>query len=155
MMHNHSVPIATVMAVAVPTWVNHRGPTREHGVMIGILLFTFFLDWITGITLAHRSPVVNKSSHVGIDAAIRDFVIIAICSSGILLDFVFQTKSFIFAFFTSAFIWQNFYSFLGNITVLGWAKNFPMWFFNFIQGEFIEKLNKYYPDGKNDKEKKK
>ncbi len=54
-------------------------------------------------------------------------------------------------FFTGAFIWQNFYSFLGNIAALGWSKYFPMWLFNLVQDEMVAKLHKYFPHGKGDK----
>ncbi|MEJ1300129.1 phage holin family protein [Latilactobacillus sakei] len=88
---------------------------------------------------------------LGIDALMRDFIIVVICACSIFLDFVFETESFIFAFFTGAFIWQNFYSFLGNIAALGWSKYFPMWLFNLVQDEMVAKLHKYFPHGKGDK----
>ena len=134
--------------VAIPTWVFSSKPTVDHAVMIVILILTFMIDWFAGATLARRSPVKRRTSHAGIDALFRDFIIVLICSSAILLDFVFQTKSFIFAFFTAAFIWQNFYSFLGNVAALGWSRWFPMWLFKLIQDEMIVKLHKYFPTGK-------
>lgn len=136
------------LAIAIPTWLFSDKPTVNHAVMIIILLGVFVLDWLTGTTLARRSPVKRRTSHAGIDALFRDFIIVLICSSAILLDFVFQTKSFIFAFFTAAFIWQNFYSFLGNVAALGWSRWFPMWLFKLIQDEMIVKLHKYFPTGK-------
>lgn len=149
MSYDHSFIFG--FAIAIPTWLFSQTPTVEHAVMIGILIFTFVLDWLTGVTLAHKSTVVHRTSHVGINAFIRDFIIVLICAAAIGLDFVFETKSFVFAFFTGAFIWQNFYSFLGNVAALGWGKYYPMWLFKLIQGEMIAKLQKYFPDSKDKK----
>lgn len=136
------------VAVAVPTWLFSTKPTVYHAVMIVILIGVFMLDWMAGATLARRSPVKHRTSHNGIEAIFRDFLIVMVCAISILLDFVFQTRSFIFAFFTGAFIWQNFYSFLGNIAALGWGNHFPMWLFSLIQDEMVVKLHKYFPAGK-------
>lgn len=133
---------------AVPTWLFSTKPTVYHAVMIVILIGVFMLDWLAGATLARHSPVRKRTSHDGIDALFRDFSIVVVCAGSILLDFVFQTGSFIFAFFTGAFIWQNFYSFLGNVAALGWSNHFPMWLFRLIQDEMIVKLHKYFPAGK-------
>lgn len=149
MVNDHSFLVG--VSVAIPTWVLSDTPTIDHAVMIGILILVFVLDWLTGTTLARQSPVKNRTSHAGIDALMRDFIIVVICACSIFLDFVFETESFIFAFFTGAFIWQNFYSFLGNIAVLGWSKYFPMWLFNLVQDEMMAKLHKYFPHGKGDK----
>jgi phage-related holin len=146
MVSDHSFLVG--LTIAVPTWVFSEKPTIDHAVMIGILIFVFALDWLTGSTLARRSPVRQRTSHTAIEALIRDFVIVLICASSIFLDFVFESKSFIFAFFTGAFIWQNFYSFLGNIAALGWSNHFPMWLFNLVQDEMLAKLHKYFPHEK-------
>lgn len=149
MVNDHSFLVG--VSIAIPTWVLSDTPTIDHAVMIGILILVFVLDWLTGTTLARQSPVKNRTSHAGIDALMRDFIIVVICACSIFLDFVFETESFIFAFFTGAFIWQNFYSFLGNIAALGWSKYFPMWLFNLVQDEMVAKINKYFPHGKDDK----
>lgn len=149
MTDNHSFTAG--LAVAIPTWIYSDRPTIDHAVMIGILLFTFFLDWITGTILAKRSPTRKLTSHQGIYTLMRDFLIITMCASSIGLDFVFESRSFIFAFFTAAFIWQNFYSFLGNVAALGWAKYFPIWLFKLVHDEMLAKIEKYFP---NEKDKK-
>lgn len=146
MFHDYSYVAG--LAIALPTWLSRNGPTIDHAVMIGILIFTFILDWIAGVTLAHKSPVQYRTSHEGIYAFMRDFLIVLICAASIGLDFVFESRSFIFAFFTGAFIWQNFYSFLGNVAALGWSKYFPMWLFKLVQDEMIAKLHKYFPNRK-------
>lgn len=137
------------VVLAIPAWVEHDFPTREHGIMIGILLAVLVIDWITGSQLAKRSPVSKKLSHTANISLIRDFIIVLMCAMAVGLDFVLNTKSFIFAIFTAAFIWQNFYSVLGNIITLGWGKYFPLWLFilieKWVQDEVRSKQNKYFP----------
>lgn len=130
--------------IALPEWVMSDRPTKYHIVAIGILILVIILDWITGIILAKKSPIVKDNSDYGIQATIRDFIIILICGGAIGLDYVFNSKSFCFAFFTAAFTWQNFYSFLGNVAALGWTRYFPLWLFNLVEDEMISKLQKYF-----------
>ncbi|WP_182437992.1 phage holin family protein [Bombilactobacillus bombi] len=155
MLQSHSftagLVIAVLQAVQIPHWLYSDHVTIDHGVMLLILLFTFVLDWITGSMLSRRSPTQKLTSHAGIKAVERDFIIVSMCAFSIFLDFVFETKSFIFAFFTAAFIWQNFYSFLGNVAALGWDKYFPTWLFKMIHDEMLAKLEKYFPNGKDKK----
>ena len=148
MVNSHSLWIG--LSIAVPTWLYSDHPTIEHAVMMLILITAFILDTISGVILAHKSHRILKTSHAGIDALLRDFLIVAVCTACIAIDFVLKTKSFVYAFFTGAFIGQTFYSFLGNVGALGWTKYFPMWLFNWVRDEMIAKLHKYFPHGKDD-----
>lgn len=139
--------------LAIPAWIESDTPTIEHAVMMAILVLTLFIDWLTGTALARRSPVTERTSHVGNYSIIRDFIIVALCVMAIGLDYVCKTRSIIFAVFTAAFIWQNFYSVLGNVITLGWDKHFPFWLFNLIKrwvnDEVKSKQHKYFPKGDN------
>ncbi|WP_260290735.1 phage holin family protein [Pediococcus pentosaceus] len=150
MIQSHAIYGGIIGAVlAIPAWVERDFPTREHGIMMGILLAVLVIDWLTGSQLAKRSPVSEKLSHTANISLIRDFIIVLMCGMAVGLDCVLNTKSFIFAIFTAAFIWQNFYSVLGNLITLGWGKYFPMWMFSLIekwvQDEVRSKQNKYFP----------
>lgn len=150
MIQSHAIYGGAIGAMlAIPAWVEHDFPTKEHGIMMGILLVVLIIDWLTGSQLAKRSPVSEKLSHTANISLIRDFIIVLMCGMAVGLDCVLNTKSFIFAIFTAAFIWQNFYSVLGNLITLGWGKYFPMWMFSLIekwvQDEVRSKQNKYFP----------
>lgn len=143
--------------VSIPAWIESDGISAEHIVMMIILGVILYLDRVTGKELAKRSPVKLKGSHVGNSSTIRNAVIVCICTISVGFDFVFKTRSFIFAIFTAAFIWQNFYSLLGNVITLGWGKYFPLWLFSLIE-KWVEdevriKQNKYFPTGENRGEK--
>lgn len=157
MLQSHSFAagllVAVLQAASIPHWLYSDHLTIDHGIMLLILLFTFVLDWITGSMLSRRSPTKKLTSHAGIKAIERDFIIVSMCAFSIFLDFIFESKSFIFAFFTGAFIWQNFYSFLGNVAALRWGKYFPLWLFRLIHDEVMAKLQKYFPDDKQGKQK--
>jgi len=138
-------------AVAIPKWVTSKEVTLEHGVLIAILLAMFLLDYAAGSRLAKKSPVKKKESNVIIDCLIRDFVILIICVVGYGFDYLLGTGAIIFTAFTVAFIYQNLYSFLANINVLGWGDWFPMWLFSWLQDEIEAKKEKYFPARKGDK----
>lgn len=133
--------------VAIPAWIKSEKLSVEHAILIMILIGVLTLDWITGRTLAQKSPVEKKTSHKGHNSVVKYGAILTLCALAVGLDFVFKTKSYVFAFITCALIWTNFYSFLGNVAALGWGKWFPLWLFNLIKDEMETKIEKYFPKG--------
>lgn len=150
-----------VISWAVPDWVMHQGPTRQHAVGIFILLAVFGLDWLCGSRLAKKSPKQSQETNTAIDSAIRDAVIIVICIVAIEMDDFLQTRSIIFAFFTASFIYQNFKSVCANAYILGWRRYFPAktldWIFKWIDkwldNEIKAKTKKYFPSEEKQDEK--
>lgn len=152
MIHTHSYIFG--VAVAIPAWIMNdiQSTKTQHEEMMLVLLVVIFFDWVAGYRLAKKSTVVDRSSGYGINAAFRDFIIVSICGLSILLDDLFETKSVCFAIFTGAFIYQNFYSLLGNVAALGWDRYFPLWLFKIIEDEKNAKVKKYF-GGKHKNEK--
>lgn len=128
-----------------PDWITSKKLGIEHGVVIGILLAVFIMEWAIGSRLAKLSTNTRKSSTALIDSAIRDFVILIICMVAYGFDYLLGTGSIIFCLFTFAFIYHNFYSLMANIAVLGWEDKFPMWLIKWLEDEIEVKKEKYFP----------
>lgn len=146
-----------VASLIVPDWVMHQGPTKEHAVGILVLLVVFGLDWLCGSRLAKKSPKQSQETNTAIDSAIRDAVIVIICIVMIEVDDFLQSRSIFFAFFTAAFIYQNFKSVCANAYILGWRPYFPARvldvIFKWLDNEIEAKTKKYFPFGTIKKEK--
>lgn len=148
MVNDGSWIVGTVgggISFAFPDWITSKKLGIEHGVVIGILLAVFIMEWAIGSRLAKLSTNTRKSSTVLIDSAIRDFVILIICMVAYGFDYLLGTGSIIFCLFTFAFIYHNFYSLMANIAVLGWEDKFPMWLIKWLEDEIEVKKEKYFP----------
>ena len=133
------------LSLAIPKWVTAKEFSIEHGVILGILLLVFVMEWLVGGRLAKKSTVKQKGSTTMIDSAIRDFIILIICVAAYGFDYLLGTGAVIFCLFTFAFIYHNFYSLMANIAVLGWEDHFPMWLLKWLQDEIELKKEKYFP----------
>lgn len=143
--------LSGIFSVAVPKWVMDPNWSVDHTILIGVLIILFILEFLVGRRLAKSSDVVRKTSGIGIDAAIRDFIILSICMIAYGFDHMLSLGSILFVIVTAAFIYHNLYSLLANIYVLGWDKHFPMWLFNYLQDEIEVKKEKYFPEKKDTK----
>ena len=135
------------ISISVPTWILTKHgifPNAYHGWLVVSLLIVMVIDLLCSSTLARKSKVIIRKSSTAIDYLIRDFMIILCISLSYLMDYEFQTGSFIFVTFTLAFIWQNFISVMADIYVLGWDKYFPMWLIKLIDNEIAHKVARYF-----------
>ncbi|MGX2947150.1 phage holin family protein [Enterococcus alishanensis] len=139
------------LSLTIPKWVTSKEITVEHGVLVGILLLVFVMEWVVGRRLAKISTAKLKQSSIMNDSLIRDFIIITICVAAYGFDYLLGTGAVIFCLFTIAFIYHNFYSLMANIAVLGWEKYFPVWLLRWLQDEIEAKKEKYFPNNKEDK----
>ena len=137
--------VGSGLSLAIPKWVTAKELSLEHGVIIGILLLVFLMEWLVGGRLAKQSTVKQKGSAIMIDSAIRDFIILIICAAAYGFDYLLGTGAVIFCLFTFAFIYHNFYSLMANIAVLGWEQHFPIWLLKWLQDEIELKKEKYFP----------
>lgn len=149
------IGIAGGIAITIPQWIFSDSWTSSHTILVILLLVVLILDWTTGRMLAERSKVMRKKTEIVIDSLIRDGLIFLVCGICYGVDYLIGTHSIIFTIFTVAFIYHNFSSFVANATVLGWEKNYPLWFFNIIlrwlHDEIYAKIDKYFPGEKKDK----
>lgn len=143
--------LSGIFSVAVPKWVMDPNWSIDHTILICVLIAIFCAEWFVGSRLAHKSTSKKNTSEAGIDAAIRDAIIIALCVMAYGCDHMLNTGSVIFTILTAAFIYHNLYSLMANISVLGWAKWFPMWMFKWLQDEIEVKKEKYFPEKKDNK----
>jgi phage-related holin len=146
MVQSHAFYAGLAGIIAIPAWIKGEKLSVEHAVMVLILIGVLILDWMTGITLAHKSITEKKTSRKGHYSIVKYVAILSLCALAVGLDFVLKTKSYVFAFITCALIWTNFYSFLGNVAALGWGKWFPLWLFNLIKDEMETKMEKYFSE---------
>lgn len=134
------------LTIAIPQWVYTQGWSRNHTILISILIGVIVFEWIVGGRLATKSTSKRKTSEVAIDSLIRDIIIIGICAMGLGLDQLFSTGSVIYTIITAAFIYHNFYSLMANIVVLKWDTHFPMWLLTWLDNEIAAKKDKYFPE---------
>jgi len=124
-----------------------KGFVLMHMYIALLLIFVLTLDYGVGDRLAKKNK--KYQSNIGIDAVIRDGMILLIVAIGWLFDQLLGTGAVVFAILAFAFIYHNLQSFAANIYVLGWDKHFPMWLFRFLESEINAKIEKYKKgDGK-------
>lgn len=137
--------------LAIPQWITSKSLLVEHGILMAVLIGVLFVDYLAGSRLAKISTTKKKNSKELFECIMRDFIIVSICMLAYGFDYLLGTGAIIYTACTVAFIYQNLYSFIANIAVLGWEKNFPMWLFKWLQDEIEVKKQKYFPEQGGDK----
>ena len=125
----------------VTLMLDSKGLNQYHMYLFIMLLVIIVIDFLIGTRLANKNK--KYESNIGIDAVIRNFIVILFCVVGYMADQVVSTGMLIFAIFTIAFLYHFSQSFIANIYVLGWDKYFPVWLFKFAQVEIEAKIKKY------------
>ena len=149
MIANKSLALGTITGTVgafVDSLFQAKGFVMLHiyiAVLLGIVLV---LDYAVGDRLAKKNK--KYKSNIGIDAVIRDGMILLIVAVGWIFDQLLGTGAFVFAVLSFAFIYHNVQSFAANLYVLGWDKYFPMWLFKFLESEINAKIDKYRGESK-------
>lgn len=148
MLSNHSISfgfIAASIGAFVDVMLNAKGFIDLHAYITAILLIIIALDFTVGVRAAKKNG--KYQSNKGIDAVIRDGIILAVVAVGWIIDQMLGTGAFVFSVLALAFTYHNFQSFCANLYVLGWDKYFPMWAFKILESEITAKIRKYTEKG--------
>lgn len=147
MEQNYSYIVGAVGgALAVPQWITSQTFLIQHGVLMAVLIGVLFVDYLAGSRLAKISTAKKKNSKELFECIMRDFIIVTICIIAYAFDYLLGTGAVIYTACTVAFVYQNLYSFVANLAVLGWEEKFPLWLFKWLQDEIEVKKQKYFPD---------
>jgi toxin secretion/phage lysis holin len=122
-----------------------KGFVMMHVYIALLLVIVLVMDYAVGDRLAKKNK--KYKSNIGIDAVIRDGIILLIVAVGWIFDQLLGTGAFVFAVLAFSFIYHNAQSFAANLYVLGWDKRFPMWLFRFLESEINAKIEKYTGKG--------
>lgn len=133
--------IAGTIGAFVNSVFEAKGFERMHFFIALVLVIFLVLDYVVGDRLSKKNG--KYRSNIGIDAVIRDAVILAVVAVGWIIDQLFGTGAFVFSVLAFSFMYHSLQSFCANLYVLGWDKYFPMWLFRFLESEIKAKINKY------------
>lgn len=148
MIANKSLALGTITGTVgafVDSLFQAKGFVEVHIYIVALLVIVLALDYAIGDRLAKKYK--KYRSNIGIDAVIRDGMILLIVGVGWIFDQLLGTGAFVFAVLSFAFIYHNAQSFAANLYVLGWDKHFPMWLFRFLESEINAKIEKYDTKG--------
>ncbi|MDF2606068.1 MAG: holin family protein [Bacillales bacterium] len=121
--------------------LNTASFSNNHIYLFLLLLLIIGLDFIVGIRIAHKNKMYQ--SNIGIDAVIRNALILLTVVIGWLIDKILGTGALVFGILTLSLAYHNFQSFVANLYVLGWDKWFPIWLFKLVEVEVDSKIKKY------------
>lgn len=148
MIANKSLTLGTITGTVgafIDSLFQAKGFVMVHIYIVFLLVIVLALDYVVGDRLAKKNK--KYRSNIGIDAVIRDGMILLIVAVGWIFDQLLGTGAFVFAVLSFAFIYHNIQSFAANLYVLGWDKHFPMWLFKFLESEINAKIEKYNSKG--------
>jgi toxin secretion/phage lysis holin len=144
MLRNKSLSVGTIggtIGAIFDSLLNANSLSSNHIYLLLVLLLAMGLDIIVGIRVAHKNKKYKSS--IGIDAVIRNGLVLFTVIIGWLIDKIFGTGALVFGIITLSFSYHNIQSFIANLYVLGWDKWFPIWLFKVVEVEIESKLNKY------------
>ncbi|MDF2946128.1 MAG: holin family protein [Bacillales bacterium] len=121
--------------------LNTASFSNNHIYLFLLLLLIIGLDFVVGIRIAHKNKMYQ--SNIGIDAVIRNALILLTVVIGWLIDKLLGTGALVFGILSLSLAYHNFQSFVANLYVLGWDKWFPIWLFKLVEVEVDSKIKKY------------
>jgi phage-related holin len=148
MVANKSLVLGAVTGTVgafVDAIFNAKGFGKFHIYILLALMIFLVLDYAVGDRLSKKTG--KYQSNIGIDAVIRDAVIVGLVAVGWIIDQLFGTGALIFSVLAFSFMYHYLQSFCANLYVLGWDKHFPMWLFKFLESEINAKIKKYTGEG--------
>lgn len=112
----------------------------DNMIFIMILATIVGLDWLTGITIAHKDK--TYSSDYGIQGIVRTGVIMALPALGVMFDKAFDLPNVFFFMFLGGLVYHNFNSLAANCARLGWDRWIPSSYLERIASEIESKVNR-------------
>jgi phage-related holin len=144
MVENKSMGVGVIggtISSFIDGLLNTSSFSNNHIYLFLLLLLIIGLDFIVGIRIAHKNKMYQ--SNIGIDAVIRNALILLTVVIGWLIDKILGTGALVFGILTLSLAYHNFQSFVANLYVLGWDKWFPIWLFKLVEVEVESKIKKY------------